>query len=346
MNPSFASAPAPSQPTFQQGPPQSAFQQGPSQPAPVQSSPFMAAQPASLIPSEHMPVVSAPVESVSSSGAIQTIPSFPPVSAPAGNNNGGRGRMTFHPDMLNQLQMSPMGDKFLLSGDATLFYKHKLAELGGKYFKSPGLSGWSFPVSHKDSVEQLIAAIRSGQITPLTNEELTQDRKQKKQKQKQFLQQQQMQQMQPMMVPQGFVPYFQQPQQQPQFFQQPQQNQFFQQPQQQNQFFQQPAPFFQQQTPFMQPNPMFKQPKETRYQIQGNYQTVTFKVYRPSVGNSVKVKVQGSEYMGSVSSVQTNKYGYVYSCVIQVGANSTELQVVDRKWKVKGFTQNHSVFFE
>lgn len=322
------------------------------------TSPFLAAQPESLVPQDA--VQQAPTGAGFPS-QVPAVPfgsasSFPSAGAsvPAPGVISSYGKLTLTQADIQALNMVPSGDGsfFSISGVGTFFYKKYFKAIEGARFSKAGqFSSWNFPVQRKAEIEALLSKIKSGEVQPSTNDQLKGERKEQTEKRREKLAKKQagsqgQQGAQQFAYPGQQFGYPQQP------FGYPQQQFGFAAPQPFG--FAPPQPFG-----FAAPSPFGAAPakvKEPKNFVMGDFQVVSFKVFRPLPRQQVTVSYGGNNYLGVVTDIAKG-YGDTTTAVqaqLQTGTVFTIVLSVELgennnlrgKWQVKGFAQEHTVFFK
>jgi hypothetical protein len=74
------------------------------------------------------------------------------------------------------------------------------------------------------------------------------------------------------------------------------------------------------------------------------FQTVKYKVFKPTEGMTVTIKSNGNETLGEV--LQTESHRNVVDTVyISIGGNTSKLVICNGRWQVWGYMVEHTVFF-
>jgi len=349
----------------------------------VPPSPFVnSQQPESLIPQAAMTQQqNPPVFQTVPSQQVPVSPSTPFPSVESQSQAPVSKKLVLSPQDIQNMAMFTSGEgKFSVPGLATYFYKRHFNAIEGSVFsKGKDYAAWIFPTSKKSEVETLLARIKSGELPPSSEEELKQEKKEARQKRQTKLQekkkqtvkknkQSQMQGASQVMNPfnNGFQQGFQQAQMMSGFNQtqsypmgqgfnqmgqmQPSlmsPNQFgYPSPQQSPFNFVNSAPFGQTQSypgGQMQQKPKFK---EAKHKIMGDFQIIAYKLFRPQVGYTVRIKMDTGDYHGVVVDAPTKDGGIVTTCNIRLSSGSnTMVHVVEGKWKVMGFDKDHGIYF-
>jgi hypothetical protein len=74
------------------------------------------------------------------------------------------------------------------------------------------------------------------------------------------------------------------------------------------------------------------------------WQYVKWRVYKPSVGMKVTVKVEGVEVIGTVTDVESHK-DIVDTVYVKLENGTTKLVICNGKWTVWGYLKDHTVYF-
>lgn len=78
----------------------------------------------------------------------------------------------------------------------------------------------------------------------------------------------------------------------------------------------------------------------------GQFQTVKWKVYRPTKGMGVVIKAGGVKTEGTVMETETeSNRNVVDTAYIDIGGNTSKLVICNGKWQVWGYMAEHSVYF-
>ena len=80
-------------------------------------------------------------------------------------------------------------------------------------------------------------------------------------------------------------------------------------------------------------------------QKNSTYQFVKFKIYKPSEGQHVNLKVDGKVVEGRVIKVETHN-DIVDTVYIDFDSKTSVAMVVNTQWQLFGFFQKHFLFFE
>lgn len=75
------------------------------------------------------------------------------------------------------------------------------------------------------------------------------------------------------------------------------------------------------------------------------YQTVRWKVFKPSAGMEVTIKANGASSKYMVSQVESHK-DIIDTAWIQANNGSSKLVICNGKWQVLGYMVDHTVFFK
>jgi len=87
--------------------------------------------------------------------------------------------------------------------------------------------------------------------------------------------------------------------------------------------------------------------REAKHKIVGDFQLLTFKLFRPQVGYGVKFHMNGATLMGRVEVANQNHDGTITTCDVrrQDGALS-RIHVVNDKWRIVGLQADHGIYFQ
>jgi len=322
------------------------------------STPFLAAQPESLVPTDavqqpaptqvQQPFPNTPFGSTS-------FPTPSPSSAPADQGQVTYGKLVLTPADVQAMNIAPTGDgtSFMVAGPATFFYKKYFRAVeGSRFAKAGGFSTWIYPLAKKNEVEVILSKIKSGEYPASNRDELNNEKKESRERKQKRIAEKSSSRPGPQMgaQSQGYPPAgFQQPYPQPYGY--PPQQVPFGYPQQPG-FGMPQTPFgYPQQTPFGYPSqPAFGHPqqkvKKFENRVEGDFQVMKIRIFRPLEGHNVVAKFNGMNYNGIVTRVNKAAGDVTLSAEIrfQDGAVATAV-VCEGKWQVKGFSQDHTLFF-